>query len=104
MGCECNVPILVEIDEELKSIVPAFLESRFQDCSTITRHLETGFMDEIKTLGHRMKGAGGSYGFDEISELGEMIENGATASDTRLIQEAVTRLDRYLSRVTVEYV
>jgi HPt (histidine-containing phosphotransfer) domain-containing protein len=29
----------------------------------------------IRELGHRLKGSGGSYGLDRISELGEKIQN-----------------------------
>ncbi len=99
-----NDTVKVEIDDELRSIVPEFLEKRRSDCALILQHLQAGEFTEIRTLGHRMKGAGGSYGFDEISELGEIIENASLVADIEPIRTAVQRLESYLDRVEVVYV
>lgn len=96
--------IIVEIDSEVKSIVPEFLENRKKDCLRIGILLERDAFSEVRTLGHRMKGAGGSYGFDDISELGEIIEEAALGGDTATITRAVRRLSDYLERVVVEYI
>ncbi len=96
--------ITVEIDSEVQSIVPEFLENRKKDCLLIGRLLERNSFSEIRTLGHRMKGAGGSYGFDDISEIGEVIEEAALAADKKSISSAVLQLSNYLERVVVVYV
>ena len=96
--------ITVEIDRELQPIVPEFLENRKKDCLLIDSLLAGNSFSEIRTLGHRMKGAGGSYGFDEISVLGEAIENAALAGDKTNVSSAIVRLSRYLERVVVVYV
>jgi hypothetical protein len=96
--------IIVEVDSEVESIVPEFLENRRKDCLTIGSLLERFAFSEVRTLGHRMKGAGGSYGFDDISVLGEIIEEAAMGGDTAAIMKAVQRLSAYLDRVVVEYV
>jgi HPt (histidine-containing phosphotransfer) domain-containing protein len=94
----------VEIENELRPIVPEFLEKRRGDCSQILQYIEQSNFLEIRTLGHRMKGAGGSYGFDEISEIGEIIENAALATDSGTIRSEIRRLSDYLERVEVVYV
>jgi hypothetical protein len=66
--------------------------------------LDEGRLAEIQSLGHRMKGSGGSYGFDEISEIGEDLECAAQVPDADVIISAVDRLRSYLSRITVTYV
>lgn len=96
--------ITVEIDSEVQSIVPEFLENRKKDCSLIESFLGSDSFSEIRTLGHRMKGAGGSYGFDEISEIGEAIEEAALSGDKAAISVSLLRLSEYLERVTVVYV
>ena len=96
--------ITVEVESEVQPIVPEFLENRQKDCLLIGRLLEVNSFGDIRTLGHRMKGAGGSYGFDEISILGEVIENAALAGDKTTIGSAVVRLSHYLERVVVVYV
>lgn len=96
--------ITVEVDSEVQSIVPEFLENRKKDCLLIGSLLERDCFSEIRAIGHRMKGAGGSYGFDDISEIGEVIEEAALATDKETISSAVLQLSDYLGRVTVAYV
>ena len=96
--------ILLEIDHELKPIVPEYLENRRLDCAEIEGLLATGGMEYIQIMGHRMKGSGGSYGFDEISAIGEALELAAQVADVEGIRSAVRRLERYLDRVSVVYI
>lgn len=96
--------ITVEVDSEVQSIVPEFLEHRKKDCLLIYSLLNNNSFSEIRTLGHRMKGAGGSYGFDEISVIGEIIEEAALAGDKETIASAVMRLSGYLDQVSVVYI
>ncbi|MDD2365898.1 MAG: Hpt domain-containing protein [Desulfuromonadaceae bacterium] len=97
-------PIIVEIESELEPIVPEFLENRKKDCQRIEGLLESENFGEIRTLGHRMKGAGGSYGFDEISVIGEAIEMAALTGDKETISRSIVLLDEYIQRVVVVYV
>jgi HPt (histidine-containing phosphotransfer) domain-containing protein len=96
--------ITVEVDSDVQPIVPEFLANRKKDCLLIDRLLESGSFGEIGVLGHRMKGAGGSYGFDDISEIGQDIEEAALAGDRETISRAIVRLSSYLERVEVVYV
>src|SRR5512133_1588639 len=96
--------IAVEIDGELISIVPEYLDNRRRDCAEIERLLESGGMETIRFIGHRMKGSGGSFGFDEISDIGEALESAAQAADADAIRSAVNRLEGYLIRVAVTYI
>ncbi|MGB9080230.1 MAG: Hpt domain-containing protein [Desulfuromonadaceae bacterium] len=96
--------ITVKVDSEIQSIVPEFLENRKKDCLLIGSLLEGDSFSEIRILGHRMKGAGGSYGFDDITVIGEAIENAALAGDKTTISSAMAQLSHYLERVIVEYV
>lgn len=96
--------IQIEIDQDLIAIVPEYLGNRRLDCDLIERFLAEGDLVEIRSLGHRMKGSGGSYGFDEISEIGEVLELAALKSDTGGIRSAAERLKRYLEKVSVVYI
>ncbi|GAC1465838.1 MAG: hypothetical protein PVSMB11_01210 [Desulfuromonadaceae bacterium] len=96
--------ITVEVNSEVRSIVPEFLENRKKDCLLINSLLEGNSFSEIRTLGHRMKGAGGSFGFDDISEIGEAMEKAALDADKKSISILVLQLSNYLERVAVVYV
>ena len=95
---------MVEIEQELMPVVPEYLDGRRRDCAEIGHLLASGDMGRIQTLGHRMKGSGGSFGFDEISEIGEAVESAAQIADAEGIRSAVGRLERYLATVCVTYV
>jgi hypothetical protein len=46
-----------------------------------------------------MKGVGGGYGFDEITEIGATLESAAKLCDGGVIQQQLARLETYLARV-----
>ena len=62
--------ITVRIDPDIKELVPGFLDNRRRDVARLQELVTAGAFAEIRLLGHSMKGAGGGYGFDRISELG----------------------------------
>ncbi|MSN27349.1 MAG: Hpt domain-containing protein [Geobacter sp.] len=95
---------VVEVEEVLQPILPEFINNRRNDCTTILELVGEGNFGEIRRLGHRMKGTGGSYGFDAISEIGEAIENAALEGNQQTIRTEVQRLSDYLERVVVVYV
>lgn len=95
--------ILVEISQELEAIVPGFLANRRRDLTTITACLKQGDLNTIRMLGHRMKGDGGGYGFDQISAIGDRLELAAIAQDPASIAVEVTHLTDFLAKVTVVY-
>ena len=91
--------IVVNIDPDLEELIPGFLGNRANDVGAIRAHLDSGDYDAIRILGHSMKGAGGGYGFDRITELGAVIESAAAAGDADAIRAANEQLDDYLGRV-----
>ena len=94
----------VEVDSILESIVPEFLGNRKKDCELIRQLLDKDEFHEIRTLGHRMKGAGGSYGFDAITDIGIALEVAAIRRDREAIVLACEMLQHYLERVVIVYV
>lgn len=91
--------IIVSIDPDLEDLIPGFLGNRAKDVVSIRTLLETQDFDGIRILGHSMKGAGGGYGFDRITELGDIIESACVSGDAATIGRANDDLDDYLSRV-----
>lgn len=66
--------IRLEVSKELEDIMPLFLDTVSKNISSIHDALQSGDFETVRTLGHRMKGAGGGYGFDRVTELGREIE------------------------------
>jgi len=93
--------VVVYVDSDLEDLIPMFLENRHKDVDDIRRLLREGNMGEIRRLGHSMKGSGGGYGFDEISEIGRGIEEAAKVGNMEEIEKLNNRLAEYLSVVEV---
>jgi len=64
--------LVAEEANELRSLYLDYLRG---EIDTFRSLLARKDLEGIRELGHRLKGSGGSYGFDDISELGETIQN-----------------------------
>ena len=95
--------IIAVVDDELRDLVPGYLEHRRKDVTEIRSALERGDFEMIRSLGHKMKGSGGGYGFDGITEIGLALENGAKNARTEDVEEQVQRLENYLNHVEIVY-
>ncbi|MFT4582943.1 MAG: hypothetical protein ACI915_004324 [Gammaproteobacteria bacterium] len=91
--------IIVNIDPDLEDLIPGFLSNRAKDVESINKLLVDGDLAAIRILGHSMKGAGGGYGFDYVTELGDTIERASLAGDVDVIRVANAELADYLNRV-----
>jgi HPt (histidine-containing phosphotransfer) domain-containing protein len=95
--------IIVHVDPDIADLIPGFLENRHKDIKTMGEALAQGDFDAIRLLGHSMKGAGGSYGFDAITDIGKSLEQAAKDKDAEGIQRSVQELAIYLDQVEVVY-
>ena len=95
--------IIVHVDPDLEELVPGFLDNRRRDVGTVREALEKGDWESIRITGHSMKGAGGGYGFDAVTEYGARLEQAAVAGDPAAVREAAAALEDYLARVQVVY-
>ena len=93
----------VSIDPDLEELIPGFLENRRKDAATLMRAAKAGDEKTVRLLGHRMKGDGGGYGFQEISQIGAALEQAATRQDWKVIVEKTEALTAFLAQVDVVY-
>jgi HPt (histidine-containing phosphotransfer) domain-containing protein len=95
--------LIVTVDPQIAALVPRFLANRAADVAKIRAALAGADYEAISGSAHGMKGAGGGYGFPEISRLGAALEEGARQRDAAAIIALVASLEEYLRRVEVEY-
>lgn len=93
--------ITISIDPDLQDLVPGFLDNRRKDVERLRTLLEGLDFDAIRLIGHSMKGAGGGYGFDAITEIGAAIEKAALSADAAGIRTRIGDLADYLARIDV---
>jgi hypothetical protein len=95
--------VIVSIDADLEELVPGFLENRRRDAAALATAAQTRDVKTVRLLGHRMKGDGGGYGFQEISQIGEALEEAAIKEDWKKIAERTEALAAFLAQVEVVY-
>lgn len=95
--------ITVEVSRDLEDIVPIFLANRKKELPILRHALAAQDFNTLQTLGHRMKGDGGGYGFDHISEIGTGLETAAKQQHLPAIEHHIAQLEDFLKRVTVVY-
>ncbi|MGE0642200.1 MAG: Hpt domain-containing protein [Nitrospira sp.] len=100
---ESSNRLTVEISRDLEDIVPIFLRNREQDIRTLHDALTRQDFETIQSLGHRLKGDGGGYGFDRISEIGTTMEQAAKQKDYSVTEQQILHLEEFLRRVHVIY-
>jgi histidine phosphotransfer protein HptB len=57
--------------------------------------------EQVRVLGHRMKGTGAPYGFRRLTEIGAGIEQAAKDQNSGALRRYVAELEEYLSRVEI---
>ena len=96
-------PIPVTVAKDLEDLIPTFMKNRHKELETLRAALAAGDMEQLRQLGHRMKGVGNSYGFELVSVLGKQIEDGAKATDRTGLEARIVEYTDYLARVTIVY-
>lgn len=95
--------LIVTVDAQIAALVPRFLANRAADLDKIRAALAGADFEAIRGSAHGMKGAGGAYGFGEISRLGAALEEGARRRDAAAITALLASLDEYLRRIEVKF-
>ncbi|MDY6856080.1 MAG: Hpt domain-containing protein [Thermodesulfobacteriota bacterium] len=99
---ECE-DIIAYVDADLEDLVPGFLENRQEDIRTIREALKNNDYETIRILSHSMKGSGGGYGFDQVTNIGEALEQAAKDRNDEEIRKRVDELSNYLEHVQIVY-
>ena len=93
----------VTVAKDLEDLIPTFMSNRRKEHDALKVALASADFEQLRQLGHRMKGVGNSYGFAHVSTIGKMIEDGARSGDRAGLQSAISEYGEYLSRVQITY-
>jgi CheY-like chemotaxis protein/HPt (histidine-containing phosphotransfer) domain-containing protein len=93
--------ILVRANPKFADLIPVFLQNCRQNVIAMLDALDRGDCETVEILGHGMRGAGGSYGFQAITDIGAALEQAAESADTDASRKWVGELSRYLDHVEI---
>lgn len=91
------------VAKDLADLIPVFIKNRTKELETLRGAIGAGDYEQLKQLGHRMKGVGNSYGFEPISEFGKTIEDAAQSADMASIEACIANYADYLAKVQIVY-
>ncbi|MBF0606098.1 MAG: Hpt domain-containing protein [Candidatus Magnetobacterium sp. LHC-1] len=95
--------VKIQDDEDLREIIPQYLSRRRDEIADMKKAMADNDMEKLRDMGHKLKGSGGGYGFDYLTEVGMIIEKAAKAADTTTLATHVQQLAEFLEQVEVVY-
>jgi len=93
----------VKVAKDLEDLIPVFMKNRAKEVDALRAAVSAGDFEQLRQLGHRMKGVGNSYGFAFVSEIGKRVEDAAKVSDAAATGACVDEYAQYLANLTIVY-
>ncbi len=94
---------IVHVDTSFEPLIPKFMANRKKETVVMREAVAAQDFETVRKVSHGMKGAGGSYGFDRISEMAATIEQAAKTGTTATIEAELAQLGNYLEQVQVVF-
>jgi HPt (histidine-containing phosphotransfer) domain-containing protein len=94
---------LVTVPKDLEDLIPVFMSNRKKELDALRVALAAADFEQLRQLGHRMRGVGNSYGFAQVSDFGKHVEDGARSGDRALLESTIARYNEFLSKVQITY-
>ncbi len=85
--------------QRLAEFTPAYLENCRRNAILIHEALDRADFKAVTILGHGLRGSGGGFGFQGITDIGAGLEQAAEDADADESRKWVGELSRYLDRV-----
>jgi HPt (histidine-containing phosphotransfer) domain-containing protein len=99
-----DAAIVIELDRRIEGLVAQYLQQCRRHAAEVARLAAVGGWEAMAGIGHKLKGSGGFYHFDEISTIGREIERAARSGDAAAAKLCVRRFEEYLARVRPQFV
>ncbi len=100
MKQDADSPINVD-DPFARRLLNQYLERRKTDLQRLRVALTEKDFASIQLTGHNLLGSGAAYGLEEVSSLGEKLEQAAKSEQADQISALVDELERFVTKVTV---
>ena len=98
--------LVVDDDPDMAAFLARMLEREGMEAHVVAdgaAALAAADFEQLRQLGHRMRGVGNSYGFERVSSLGKEIEEGAKSGDKDSLATHIAAYGDYLSKLQIAY-
>ena len=96
--------LIVKVDRELEDLMPLFMDTCKRDIDALAEGLASNDFASLRTIGHGMKGSGGAFGFEAVTDIGAIIQASALVNDRATIERQLAVLRDYQASVEIQYV
>ena len=93
--------ILVRANPIFADRIPAYLRNCRQNAIMMLDALDRVDFETVANLGHQMRGSGGAFGFQVITDIGAALQQAGEGADTVASHKWVGELSSYLDRVEI---
>ena len=83
-------------DDEWAEMQEMYINHTFKELNTIKENMSPPSFDSLRTFGHNIKGSGGMYGFNEITNMGAEIESASKQENLEEIKSNLDKLEVFL--------
>ena len=91
----------VRPEPDLLELVPRYLARREADVEALEEAVTLQDHATVHRIGHSMKGSGGGYGFQGITDIGLRLEDAGREADLAAARLAIEDLGDYLRNVEI---
>lgn len=88
--------------QKLAAKVPEYLLNCRQTLAAISDALDRSDYESVETFAHNLRGSGGAYGFQTITDIGGVLEASAKRADLLASRKWLAELSDYLDRVAID--
>jgi PAS domain S-box-containing protein len=92
-------PILARVNARLAARIPEYLQNCRENVITMRHALDRVDFETVTSLGHQMRGSGGAYGFQAITDIGAALEEAGESADNDVSRKWVNELSSYLDSI-----
>jgi CheY-like chemotaxis protein len=92
-------PILLRAKSRFADRIPAYLQNCRQNVVVMLDALDRVDFETVTSLGHQMRGSGGAFGFQAITDIGAALQQAGESADNDVSRKWVRELSNYLDGV-----
>jgi CheY-like chemotaxis protein len=96
---EQEAPILLRVKTSLADRAPAYLQNCRQNVIVMLDALDRVDFETVASLGHQMRGSGGAYGFQPITDICIALQEAGETADEDVSRKCVGELSNYLDGI-----
>lgn len=90
-------------DPEFQELIRSYLDYLMDSLVTFKMNCVNRNYSEIRKFAHNLKGSGGGYGFDDLTQLGSDISLATKSEDAQKLDSLVKELEVLIMKKRAKY-